>query len=83
MGNYIVDFVSFERKLIIGVDGGQHSESPGLEKDRERTLYLEADGFQLLRFWDNEVLNNIEDVKSEIYMALENKIKLERGSPSL
>jgi very-short-patch-repair endonuclease len=57
-GRFIVDFVSFERKLIIEVDGGQHSE----EVDKARDQWLNNQGFKILRFWNNEVLQNTEGV---------------------
>ncbi len=58
--NYIVDFVCFEKRIIIEVDGGQHSVEK--EKDRERDNYLKKQGFEVLRFWNNEALTNIEGV---------------------
>lgn len=60
IGKYIVDFVSFERKLITELDGGQHSFQK--EKDKIRDRWLKNEGYEILRFWDNEVLNNIEGV---------------------
>src|SRR5512139_2954920 len=62
IGNYIVDFVCFEAKLIIEIDGGQHNESPAAEKDQQRTQWLNSRGFEVLRFWNNEVLENIDGV---------------------
>jgi len=59
IGNYIVDFVCFENEVIIEVDGGQHAEE---EMDRERDRCLEAEGFKMLRFWNHEVLLNLEGV---------------------
>ena len=56
--NYIVDFVCFENRLVIEIDGGQHSE----EKDKERDSYLKKQGFRVIRFWNNEVLNNVQGV---------------------
>jgi very-short-patch-repair endonuclease len=56
--NYVVDFVCFEKRIVIEIDGGQHS----LEKDAERNNYLEKNGFKVLRFWNNEVLQNIDGV---------------------
>jgi len=50
--------VSFEKKIIIEVDGGQHSE----ELDKERNQWLSDQGFKVLRFWNNEVLKNAEEV---------------------
>ena len=55
IGPYIVDLVSFERRLIFEVDGGQHADN---EADRRRTRWLEGEGFRALRFWNNEVLKN-------------------------
>lgn len=59
IGQFIVDFICFEKKGIIEVDGGQHSES---EYDRERDEWLKKEGFKILRFWNNEVLNNMTGV---------------------
>ena len=60
--DYVVDFVCFEKRIVIEVDGGQHS----IERDAERENYLARDGFKILRFWNNEVLQNIEGVLEEI-----------------
>ncbi len=57
--NYIVDFVCFENRLIIEIDGGQHAKN---EKDVERDKYLSKNGFKVLRFWNNEVFANIKGV---------------------
>ena len=58
--NYIVDFVCFERRIVIEVDGGQHATQK--EDDILRDTYLTQQGFQVLRFWNNEVLQNINGV---------------------
>jgi len=58
--NYIVDFVCFEKRIIIEVDGGQHSECK--ENDMARDNYLRHQGFQVIRFWNNEVLKNMDGV---------------------
>jgi very-short-patch-repair endonuclease len=58
--SYIVDFVCFENRLIIEVDGGQHASERG--KDIERDNHLTKNGFRVLRFWNNEVFTNIEGV---------------------
>jgi len=57
---YIVDFVCLERKLVIELDGGQHANQEAY--DRERTLELEKDGFRIMRFWNNDVMTNMEGV---------------------
>ena len=59
IGKYVVDFVNLEKKIIIEVDGGQHAMDPG---DKVRDEWLCAEGYQVLPFWDNEVLGNLEGV---------------------
>ncbi len=61
--DYIVDFVSFDTRLIVEVDGGQHVDS---EKDKARDEWLTSQGFKVLKFWDNNVLKNIEGVMEAI-----------------
>jgi very-short-patch-repair endonuclease len=70
MGSYIVDFASFERKLIIEIDGGQHNEERIKERDEERTTRLKERGYEIIRFWNNEVLTNMEGVLERIMEAL-------------
>jgi very-short-patch-repair endonuclease len=57
---YIVEFVSFQKKLIIELDGGQHAEA--MEKDMQRDDCLVGLGFKVLRFWNNDVFQNLEGV---------------------
>lgn len=68
LGPYFVDFVCLEKKLIVEVDGGQHSEQ--VAYDSERSAWLGAQGFRILRFWNNEVLKEIEVVKEVIAETL-------------
>jgi len=58
--DFIVDFVSFEKKIVIELDGGQHAET--IEKDKRRDDCLIMNGYKVLRFWDNEVIQNMEGV---------------------
>jgi very-short-patch-repair endonuclease len=67
--NYIVDFVCFERRLIVEIDGGHHSEQP--VRDAKRDEWLKKQGFAVLRFWNNEVLKEIEAVKEKILSVLD------------
>jgi very-short-patch-repair endonuclease len=60
IGRYIVDFISYEKRLIIEVDGGQHATDKG--KDEERDKWLNDQGYKVLRFWNNDVLTNIDGV---------------------
>lgn len=68
IGNYIVDFICFERKLVIEIDGGQHNVTSHIEKDIQRTSNLKKKGYQVLRYWNNDVLQNVDGV---VYNILE------------
>ncbi|PVV82891.1 endonuclease domain-containing protein [Dehalogenimonas alkenigignens] len=72
IGSYIVDFVCFEKKLIIEIDGGQHSQDEIIDRDEIRTNWLNRQGFCVIRFWNNEVLENLEGVVMTIRQALAN-----------
>jgi len=63
IGKYIVDFVSFDKKLVIELDGGQNA---GSMRDAERDAWLRSQGFRVLRLWNNEVFENPEGVLEEI-----------------
>jgi very-short-patch-repair endonuclease len=71
LGEFIVDFVCLEKRLVVEVDGGQHDEPQQAAHDCERSAWLEQQGFRVLRFWDHEVLKQIEEVKDAIWRALE------------
>ena len=68
LGPYIVDFVCMEHRLVVEVDGGQHAEARAY--DAKRDAWLEARGFRVLRFWNNEVLEETEAVLERILQAL-------------
>lgn len=69
---YFGDFICLENDLIIEVDGGQHATRA--EQDRMRTQGLAAAGFRVIRFWNNEVLENMEGVLASISAALKEEI---------
>ena len=69
IGNYIPDFCAPRKKLIIELDGSQHMEQEGY--DTERTEYLESKGYTVLRFWNNNVINDIDSVIRAIIQAME------------
>ena len=69
LGRYIVDLICLEEKLIVEVDGGQHSGQQMY--DSERDEWLESQGYRVLRLWNNQVLNEIEAVKEAILATLE------------
>jgi very-short-patch-repair endonuclease len=62
IGNYIVDFICLEKKLVIELDGWQHKEEPQERYDKERNKFLEKIGFRVLRFWNNEINSNLNGV---------------------
>ncbi len=66
IGRYVADFVCLERRLVVEVDGGQHADS---RRDRVRDAAIEAAGFRILRFWNNEVLGAMEGVLETILEA--------------
>jgi very-short-patch-repair endonuclease len=72
---FIVDFFCADAKLIVELDGGQHDQNR--ERDADRTRVLEAMGYLVLRFWNNDVMRNIDGVIEEIL----NTIGPERAEP--
>jgi very-short-patch-repair endonuclease len=68
IGPFIADFCTVERGLVIELDGGQHATQA--QADQRRSAYLERSGYRVLRFWDNEVLMNMEAVLQRIFQAL-------------
>ncbi len=69
IGPYIADFCSPRRKIIIEVDGSLHRDQK--EYDDERTVFLNSNGFRVLRVWNSDVMNKINDVKRNILEELE------------
>jgi very-short-patch-repair endonuclease len=67
IGGFIVDFVCFEKKVIIELDGGQHALPEEMKDDKKRDQWFEVQGYKVLRFWDNEVLTNTEGVLEAIW----------------
>ena len=72
IGPFIVDFACFERRVIVEVDGGQHAEQ--LHRDEQRTRWLEAQGYRVLRFWNNDVLGNNEAVVQAVFDVVEKRV---------
>lgn len=68
IGPYIADFVHFGARLIIECDGGQHNQSAA---DQRRDTWLRAQGFRVLRYWNHEILNETDNVLSDIHNALD------------
>jgi very-short-patch-repair endonuclease len=70
IGSFIVDFICLEKHLIVEVDGGVHSEEGQAEYDAGRTHELEALGYQVIRFSNEQVLNHSQEVLQTIYQTL-------------
>jgi very-short-patch-repair endonuclease len=68
LGRYIVDFASHGLKIVIEIDGGQHASHTG--RDAGRTTFLELEGYRFMRFWNNEVLGNIDGVLAMIQNSI-------------
>src|SRR3989338_7277223 len=80
MGRYVVDFVCLEEKLIIELDGGQHAES--VEYDHVRDSWLRSEGYTVLRFWNNELMNEMNGVLEQIRLTLDSGVQTLSPSPS-
>jgi len=76
IGNYITDFVCFEKGLIIELDGGQHALD--IEKDKQRDDWLRSEGFEVVRFWNTDIFENIEGLME----AIRNRLLTPSLSPS-
>ncbi len=79
IGRHIVDFVCLDARLVVEIDGGQHSDQTAHDANRTRGLQLR--GYQVLRFWNNEVLDNLAGVVETIDAALTARLPPPRPSP--
>ncbi len=71
IGNYIVDFICLEKKLVVELDGGQHGEDEAVKYDQKRTEFLNQSGFEVLRFWNDEIFKNVESVLDSVLFHLD------------
>ena len=71
LGRYIVDFACFTPRLVIEVDGGQHSEDDHRAADAIRDAWLKAEGFRVVRVWNMDVYSNMDGVLTAIHDALD------------
>jgi very-short-patch-repair endonuclease len=71
IGPYIVDFISYDPRIVVELDGSQHAEAGHSMRDAARDRWLRSQGFAILRFWDTDVLTNIEAVLSAILNSVE------------
>lgn len=70
VGSFIVDFLCEEKNIIIELDGGQHNIPENILLDEERTEFLKSKGYRIIRFWNNEVENNLEGVYERLLQIL-------------
>jgi very-short-patch-repair endonuclease len=71
IGPYFVDFACHRSRLVIELDGGQHAHGMQRQRDAERDRVLSRNGYRVLRFWNNDVMQNVEGVLSVIADALD------------
>ena len=69
-GGYIVDFCCRARRLVIELDGSQHADAASVNEDRERTRLIAARGYHLIRFWNEAIFTNLEDVLEPVFAEL-------------
>jgi len=70
IGPYIADFACLASRLVIELDGSQHGTEPIKARDDARTRWLESEGYRVLRFWNNDLIENLEGVMETIYAPL-------------
>jgi very-short-patch-repair endonuclease len=70
IGPYVVDFFCPAAHLIIELDGGHHNEDETAQKDRARQLWLEREGYRVIRFWNSDINSNLAGVLEQIYIEL-------------
>ena len=82
IGAFIVDFCCYERRLVIELDGGHHAER--MDADQSRTDFFVSQGYRVLRFWNNEVIENIDGVLEQIAhtltLSLSQRARVEKES---
>ena len=71
IGNYIADFICRKKKIIIELDGGQHNEQKNIMYDNQRTEYLISKGYKVIRFWNNDIDNNLDSVYLQLKKEFE------------
>jgi very-short-patch-repair endonuclease len=70
VGPYIADFACMAARLLIEIDGSQHGVDTNILNDKKRTQWLEAEGYRIIRFWNNDIVENLDGVLDTIYVAL-------------
>jgi very-short-patch-repair endonuclease len=70
IGRYVVDFFCPAKRLIIELDGGHHNDDETAKRDRDRQLWLEQEGYRVVRFWNSEITGNLTAVLERIFVEL-------------
>ena len=83
IGRYFADFACHQIGLVIELDGYQHAEDEARRYDAERTAFLEANGYQVLRFWNHEVLEALDEVLETIFAIVQQRQILLAESPTI
>ena len=73
LGRYYPDFVSHRLKLVIEIDGAQHGADSGVERDAKRNRWMESQGYRVLRFWNHEILRELDAVLDTIFAAVDER----------
>ncbi len=81
IGPYVADFACMRARLLIELDGPSHTLPGAPERDHRRTEWLEREGYRVLRFWNQEVFENIDGVLDTIYATLYGSLDQEASSP--
>jgi very-short-patch-repair endonuclease len=74
IGKYVVDFACMREKLIVEIDGGQHALEANVLNDAARTCWLEKEGYRVVRYWNNEVMSNIDGVMESLMLTLSRSV---------
>ena len=70
IGPYVVDFFCPAKHLTIEIDGGHHNDDENVKRDRERQLWLEKEGYRVIRFWNSEISSDLTAVLDRVYVEL-------------
>ena len=70
IGEFIVDFCCRARRLVIELDGSQHGAATGVAEDRERTHLISARGYRVMRFWNKDIIMNLDGVLEQVFAEL-------------
>jgi very-short-patch-repair endonuclease len=70
IGPYVADFACMAARVVIELDGSHHGDAPTKARDEQRTLWLESEGYRVIRFWNNDLVENLDGVLETIHAAL-------------